>query len=35
LNPGARQFNPGAGMKRPHEGGEGGNAEKKPRGQGE
>jgi nucleoprotein TPR len=35
LNPGARQFNPGAGMKRPHEGGEGGNAEKKARGQGE
>ncbi|QDS74896.1 hypothetical protein FKW77_003764 [Venturia effusa] len=35
LNPGARQFNPGAGMKRPHEGGEGGTAEKKARGQGE
>lgn len=35
LNPGARQFNPNAGTKRPHEGGEGGNAEKKARGQGE
>lgn len=35
LNPGARQFNPGAGIKRPHEGGEGGNVEKKARGQGE
>lgn len=35
LNPGAKQFNPGAGIKRPHEGGEGGNAEKKARGQGD
>ncbi|TID14535.1 hypothetical protein E2P81_ATG08487 [Venturia nashicola] len=37
LNPGAKQFNPGVGVgiKRPHEGGEGGNAEKKARGQGD